>query len=190
MQVARASQQLQRAAAAPACMQTRTPVPLPLARRRSAGTRTAAVAAAPRCTRAVPSVAAPSARAAPRARRALRIRAGWGDPVAFSPAKVVSVTKKAALAPEGPALYSVLVDVGADIAAGYTRGGQYLQVKVRRPAARGSGGRQPRPPAPPAAAGRGSRARRPRRRAGPAGIRPRAKLRARDRRRAQRPGAP
>jgi len=54
----------------------------------------------------------------------LKVRAGWGDPVEFSAAKVVSNVKTA------EKLHRIVIDVGADIAAGYTKGGQYVQVKI------------------------------------------------------------
>jgi hypothetical protein len=86
---------------------------------------------APRSAAPCTAAALPAAAAAPRRvaytasrRRAVRVAAGWGDPVTFTPAKVVS-SKHAA-----DQLHKVLIDVGADIAAGYTKGGQYVQVKV------------------------------------------------------------
>ncbi len=57
-------------------------------------------------------------------RRCLRVHASWGAPVEFSPAKVLSTTQAA------KALYKIVVDVGADIAAGYTKAGQFVQLKV------------------------------------------------------------
>lgn len=56
--------------------------------------------------------------------RQLIVRAGWGDPVEFTAAKVVSNVKDAEM------LHRVVVDVG-DLAAGYSKGGQFMQIKVR-----------------------------------------------------------
>eukprot|EP00882_Tetradesmus_deserticola_P006381 GHRQ01006711.1.p1 GENE.GHRQ01006711.1~~GHRQ01006711.1.p1 ORF type:complete len:324 (+),score=160.03 GHRQ01006711.1:989-1960(+) len=55
--------------------------------------------------------------------RQLTVRAGWGDPVVFTAAKVVSNVKDA------EKLHRVVVDVG-DLAAGYSKGGQFMQIKV------------------------------------------------------------
>lgn len=51
------------------------------------------------------------------------VRANWGAPVEFSTAKVVSNSKVA------QQLHKVVVDVG-DLAAGYAKGGQFMQIKV------------------------------------------------------------
>lgn len=56
-------------------------------------------------------------------RRRLVVRANWGAPVEFSAAKLVSNSKVA------EQLHKVVVDVG-DLAAGYTKGGQFMQIKV------------------------------------------------------------
>jgi NAD(P)H-flavin reductase len=55
----------------------------------------------------------------------LRVRASWGAPVEWQPAKVVSNKKVAEL------LHVMVVDIGAERAAAYTKPGQYVQVKVR-----------------------------------------------------------
>lgn len=62
--------------------------------------------------------------AAPGRRGVAPILAAWGAPVEFSPAKV------AASGPAAAGLQRVVLDVGAPLAAGYTRPGQYFQVKV------------------------------------------------------------
>jgi hypothetical protein len=54
----------------------------------------------------------------------LRVCASWGAPVEFSPAKVVSNHKAA------EQLHRIIIDVG-DLAAAYTTGGQYMQIKAR-----------------------------------------------------------
>ncbi|KAF8060585.1 zinc finger CCCH domain-containing protein 40 [Scenedesmus sp. PABB004] len=73
---------------------------------------------------AASAAAAAPRRAAPRGRASrLAVRASWGAPVDFTPAKVVSNTRVA------EQLHAVVVDVG-DLAAGYTAGGQYMQIKV------------------------------------------------------------
>jgi hypothetical protein len=59
-----------------------------------------------------------------RSKRSVHVLASWGAPVEFSPAKVVSNTKVT------PELHQMVVDVGADKAAGYTKGGQFVQLKV------------------------------------------------------------
>lgn len=51
------------------------------------------------------------------------VRASWGAPVEFSSAKVI---KQQQVATD---LHSVLIDIG-ELAAGYTKPGQYVQVKV------------------------------------------------------------
>ncbi|KAI8477256.1 MAG: Metallo-dependent phosphatase-like protein [Monoraphidium minutum] len=84
--------------------------------------RGAAAAQPARCAARRVVAAAPRPTAGRRA--AVRVTAGWGDPVTFTPAKVVSSKKVA------DQLHSVMVDVGTEIAAGYTKGGQYVQVKV------------------------------------------------------------
>lgn len=113
-----------------------------VARGRAAAPRAFAAAAAPAARAARAAAAAPRANAAAaraaaapalsrpaqrRVRRCVRVAAGWGDPVEFKPARVVG-TRRAA---EGAPLHAVLIDVGAEIAQGYTQGGQYLQIKVR-----------------------------------------------------------
>jgi hypothetical protein len=55
----------------------------------------------------------------------LVVRANWGAPVEFTAAKIVSNSKVA------EQLHKVVVDVG-DLAGGYTKGGQFMQIKVRR----------------------------------------------------------
>lgn len=58
-----------------------------------------------------------------RSRSSLVVRASWGAPVDFTPAKIVrnsTVAEK---------LHSVVVDVG-DLASGYTKAGQFMQMKV------------------------------------------------------------
>ncbi|KIY93635.1 hypothetical protein MNEG_14326 [Monoraphidium neglectum] len=98
-------------------------------------------AAAPHHGAALPRGAAPfaaAASAAPKAsltqaagarvssgrRSTVRVSAGWGDPVTFTPAKVLGVSQAATQ------LFTVTIDVGPEIAAGYTQGGQYVQIKV------------------------------------------------------------
>jgi hypothetical protein len=53
------------------------------------------------------------------------VRAGWGDPVEFSAAKVVSNARVA------EKLHKVVLDVG-ELAGGYQKGGQYVQVRCGR----------------------------------------------------------
>lgn len=60
--------------------------------------------------------------------RQLIVRAGWGAPVEFTAAKVVSNVKDA------EKLHRVVIDVG-DLAADYTKGGQFMQIKVSEQAA-------------------------------------------------------
>jgi arabinosyltransferase len=48
----------------------------------------------------------------------------WGDDIEFSPAKILQNTKAAAN------MHIITVDVGQEISAGYTNGGQFLQIKV------------------------------------------------------------
>jgi len=86
-------------------------------------TALAAAARSPAAAAAAAAAAAPRASLISRQRR-VRVAAGWGDPVAFTPAEVVGSSKAA------NQLFKVQIDVGADVAAGYTKGGQYVQVKV------------------------------------------------------------
>lgn len=51
------------------------------------------------------------------------MRANWGAPVEFTTAKVVSNARVA------EKLHKVVLDVG-ELAGGYTKGGQFMQVKV------------------------------------------------------------
>lgn len=62
-------------------------------------------------------------RSSSRRARKLVVRANWGAPVEFSTAKIMSNNKIA------EQLHKVVVDVG-DLAGGYTRGGQFMQIKV------------------------------------------------------------
>ncbi|GBF94346.1 hypothetical protein Rsub_06968 [Raphidocelis subcapitata] len=94
------------------CAAAAAPAPGPRAAPRAG----AAAAAAPARPRAAAAVAG--------RRRSVRVAAGWGDPVEFKPATVLSSSKAATQ------LHKVLIDVGPEIAAGYTKGGQYLQIKV------------------------------------------------------------
>jgi len=55
--------------------------------------------------------------------RKLVVRANWGAPVDFSPAKVISNINVA------EKLHKVVVDVG-ELAGGYSKGGQFMQIKV------------------------------------------------------------
>jgi hypothetical protein len=69
------------------------------------------------------AAAAPRNAHSSRRTRRLVVRANWGAPVEFSTAKVVSnghVAEK---------LHKVVVDVG-ELAAGYSKGGQFMQIKV------------------------------------------------------------
>lgn len=52
-------------------------------------------------------------------------QAGWGAPVDFKPAKLVKNSKAAT------ELHTIVLDVGTEIGAGYTKPGQFIQVKVR-----------------------------------------------------------
>ena len=54
----------------------------------------------------------------------LLTRCGWGDPVDFSPVKVVSSS------PAADGLVSVVLEVGAEAVAGYTTPGQYVQMRT------------------------------------------------------------
>lgn len=58
-------------------------------------------------------------------RTSLIVRASWGAPVEFTAAKIVSNSKAAEM------LHKIVIDVG-DLAGGYTRGGQFMQIKVSR----------------------------------------------------------
>eukprot|EP00199_Chlamydomonas_sp_CCMP681_P002847 CAMPEP_0119106850 /NCGR_PEP_ID=MMETSP1180-20130426/6405_1 /TAXON_ID=3052 ORGANISM="Chlamydomonas cf sp, Strain CCMP681" /NCGR_SAMPLE_ID=MMETSP1180 /ASSEMBLY_ACC=CAM_ASM_000741 /LENGTH=313 /DNA_ID=CAMNT_0007092245 /DNA_START=52 /DNA_END=993 /DNA_ORIENTATION=+ len=60
-----------------------------------------------------------------RTRRAAVVQASWGAPVTFSTAKVVR-TKLIA-----PGMHCILVDIGLDLVAAYTKPGQYIQAKVQ-----------------------------------------------------------
>ena len=62
-------------------------------------------------------------RAARGCRRSLAVRA-WNDDVKFVPAKIVDSREAAT------DMHVLAVDVDADIANAYTKGGQYLQMKV------------------------------------------------------------
>eukprot|EP00878_Enallax_costatus_P007580 GHUV01007937.1.p1 GENE.GHUV01007937.1~~GHUV01007937.1.p1 ORF type:complete len:325 (+),score=104.05 GHUV01007937.1:809-1783(+) len=55
--------------------------------------------------------------------RRLIVQANWGAPVEFTTAKINSNVKGAEM------LHRVVIDVG-DLAAGYTKGGQFMQIKV------------------------------------------------------------
>jgi hypothetical protein len=54
----------------------------------------------------------------------LLTRCGWGDPVDFSPVKVVSSS------PAADGLVSMVLEVGAEVVAGYTTPGQYVQMRT------------------------------------------------------------
>lgn len=55
--------------------------------------------------------------------RHLIVKANWGAPVEFTAAKIVSNVKAAEM------LHRIVIDVG-DLASGYTKGGQFMQIKV------------------------------------------------------------
>lgn len=55
---------------------------------------------------------------------AVTVRAGWGAPVTFSPAKVV-MNKRLC-----DGLHSLVLDIGEQAAGAYTKPGQFIQVKV------------------------------------------------------------
>ncbi|KAJ9529694.1 hypothetical protein QJQ45_014457 [Haematococcus lacustris] len=93
--------------------------------------------ASARCCTTLPDVYVPSRRTSDHStalapaqlsmrhsRRAVVTRASWGAPVEFKPAKIVS--NKLAV----PGMHTLLVDVGKDIADGFTKPGQYIQAKV------------------------------------------------------------
>lgn len=71
----------------------------------------------------LPSVSISSSSSIRRSRRVI-VRANWGAPVEFSPAKISSNSTVA------EKLHKVVVDVG-DLAGGYSKGGQFMQIKVR-----------------------------------------------------------
>lgn len=92
--------------------------------------RASAVATFACSSRAFAAAAARQITAAPlsssgsrRRERKMVVRANWGAPVEFSTAKLVSNSKVA------QQLHKVVVDVG-DLAAGYAKGGQFMQIKV------------------------------------------------------------
>lgn len=68
---------------------------------------------------------APRSRSSPGGGASVLVRASWGAPVEWAPAKVLSNEKVA------DQLHSLVVDVGAERAAGYTKAGQFVQLKVR-----------------------------------------------------------
>lgn len=72
------------------------------------------------------AAAAPRQVHSSRRTRRLVVRANWGAPVEFSTAKIVSNGRVA------EKLHKVVVDVG-ELAGGYTKGGQYMQIKVSDP---------------------------------------------------------
>lgn len=57
-------------------------------------------------------------------RRQVVVRANWGAPVDFSKAKVVSNKQLFS------GMHQLVVDVGTDVAASYTKPGQYIQVRT------------------------------------------------------------
>lgn len=101
-----------------------------LIRRQAHSSRTAAVTAFAAYQGFSTAAAAASNRqlsssASRRASRSSRlvVRANWGAPVEFSSAKVVSNSRVA------EKLHKVVVDVG-ELAGGYQKGGQFMQIKV------------------------------------------------------------
>jgi hypothetical protein len=92
--------------------------------------RATAVAAFACSSRGFAAAAARQINAAPlsssgssRRTRKMVVRANWGAPVDFTTAKLMSNSKVA------QQLHKVVVDVG-NLAAGYAKGGQFMQIKV------------------------------------------------------------